>query len=34
MSRWSAVVVCCWRVSECRGGVLLLSAIDWRVNGC
>ena len=23
MSRWSAVVVCCWRVSECQGGVLL-----------
>ena len=27
MSRWSAVVVGCWRVSECRGGVLLLSAV-------
>ena len=27
MSRWSVVVVGCWRVSECRGGVLLLSAV-------
>ena len=27
MLRWSAVVVCCWRISECRGGVLLLSAV-------